>query len=875
MAEAWTYGTMAAALARRGSEPAVLIVHEGMIRTVAGARIADEAWRFAAGLRAAGLRPGDRVAIQLPNGLAAIVSRLAVGLVGAVPVPIDDLASETEALGIIRDAACRRVLASMTHAVKLADRLAALPEAERCDVIVTGDGERLQDRLPWWRDMFGAPDELAAPVEADWPAVLVYTSGTTGAPKGFALSYANLRANLDALCATGIVGPGDRVLLPLPLHHVYPVVVGLLTPLMSGGVIVFPETVTGPDIVKALVRAQATIVIGVPRLYSAILEGLDARIAERGPLAAQAFHALLAVSIWARRRFGWALGRHLFKGLHARMGPKLRVLISGGAKLDPEAIERLDALGWDVLSGYGLAETASIFTGNLPHAKRIGSEGRPFGRGEIRIANPGADGVGEIELRGPSIFAGYFNNAEATAAAFTQDGWFRTGDLGVCDADGFLTVTGRAKELIVLGGGKNIYPDDVERVLGESPFVKEVAVLDHRGALVAIVLPDVTALREAGYTATEDALRVDIATRARSLPSYQRVTGLAIARTALPRTRLGKFQRFRLPAIYAELTAGGRTRREAAPPLSPEDQALLADRRAQAIWKLLEEREPALDLDMSPELDLGMDSLRWMAFALQIEEKAGFHMDEAALQRITTVRDLLREAIEAPSVRTVVKRPTEPMTGVAQGPLVAVIRFMVYGVIALVARTYFRLRVEGRENLPPAGPVILAANHVSDLDPGLVAAALPIGMRGRLRWGGDRGRLFRSKAGRWACRMMGIFPVDERRPVGALEAGVAALREGAVLPWFPESWRSPDGMIQRFMPGIGRLLLDAGVPVVPVYIDGAFAAMPRGRAWPRPVPITVRFGPLRRVEDLDSPGPEDEKPGRIADALRLDVVRLV
>ncbi len=217
---------------------------------------------------------------------------------------------------------------------------------------------------------------------------------------------------------------------------------------MSGGVIVFPETVTGPDIVKALVRAQATIVIGVPRLYSAILEGLDARIAERGPLAAQAFQALLAVSIWARRRFGWALGRHLFKGLHARMGPKLRVLISGGAKLDPEAIERLDALGWDVLSGYGLAETASIFTGNLPHAKRIGSEGRPFGRGEIRIANPGADGVGEIGFINPvsEPFCAQCNRLRLTA-----DGQLRTCLFSVDEWDLRTSLRNGADDAALLG----------------------------------------------------------------------------------------------------------------------------------------------------------------------------------------------------------------------------------------------------------------------------------------------------------------------------------------------------------------------------------------------------------------------------------------
>lgn len=873
MGEAWTYATLVGELARRGSEPALLIIRDGAVRAVAGARVADEARRFAAGLRAAGLRPGDRVAVHLPNGLAAIVSRFAIGLLGAVAVPIDDLGNADEARKVMRDAGCGRIIASMAHAAALAALLAAEPEAERPAIIVAGDGERLQDRFLWWRDMFGQPDEEVAAVEEDTAALLVYTSGTTGAPKGFALTYANLRANLDALCATGIVGPEDRVLLPLPLHHVYPYVVGLLTPLTTGAAVVLPETATGPDIVKALGRAQATILIGVPRLYTAILDGLNARVAERGRIAARAFGLLLRMAIAARRRFGLAVGRRFFRSLHARIGPRLRVLISGGAKLEPDAVERLDALGWEVLSGYGLAETTSIFTGNLPGAKRIGTEGKALGDGRIRIADPDGEGVGEIQLKGSCVFSGYIDNPEANAAAFAADGWFRTGDLGRLDADGFLTVTGRAKELIVLGGGKNVYPEDVERVLGESPYVKEIAVLDHGGALVGIVLPDRVALREAGYTATEDALRVDIAARARALPAYQRLAGLAVARSPLPRTRLGKFQRFHLPNLYADLKAGRRPKAERTA-LASEDQALLADRRARIIWAMLAEREAALSPDMSLELDLGMDSLRWMSFAMRIEEKAGIRLDEAAMQRIATVRDLLKEALNAPPAKPDPGAAALPSATVAEGTLARAARVAAYALLALAMRGYFRLTVEGSGNLPRTGPFLIAANHVSDLDPGLLLAALPRGLRRRLRWGGDSGRLFRSPLRRWISRVMGIFPVDERRPQTALDGALTVLRAGAVLPWFPESWRSPDGTLQRFMPGVGQIMLDTDISAVPTYIDGAFAALPRGRRLPKRVGVTIRFGRPIRMRDLALTGPEDEWPAKIADALRAEVKRL-
>jgi long-chain acyl-CoA synthetase len=282
---------------------------------------------------------------------------------------------------------------------------------------------------------------------------------------------------------------------------------------------------------------------------------------------------------------------------------------------------------------------------------------------------------------------------------------------------------------------------------------------------------------------------------------------------------------------------------------------------------------------MSLELDLGMDSLRWMTFALRIEEKIGIHLDETAMQRITTVRDLLREVVAAPAIRNGNNVEGLGSPPVAAGGGAILLRICVFAVLALIARLYFHLRVEGRENIPRTGPIVLAANHASDLDPGFLAAAVPVGLRRRLRWGGDVGRLFVSPFVSWISRVMGIFPVDERRPLAALDAAASVLRSGAVLPWFPESWRSPDGTIQQFLPGIGKLLLDTDVPVLPVYIAGAFDALPRGKRWPRPVTVTVKFGRPLRVKDLipmyaGAGQSSDDLAGQVADALRAEVIRL-
>ena len=338
--------------------------------------------------------------------------------------------------------------------------------------------------------------------------MLSWTSGTTGSPKAFILTHRNIASNVEALQKLAVVGPRDRALLPLPLHHAYPFVVGMLTTLTLGTTIVLPGGTTGSALMRALREANVTTIIGVPRLYEALWTAIEARLKGYHLMLRLVFRALLNATIFVQQSSGIRLGRFLFAPVRHAMAPRLRLLVSGGARLEKETEEQLEALGWTVLSGYGLAETASLFTGNRPNDRRVGSAGRPLAAGEVRIAHPDDQGIGEIELRGSSITRGYLNNPEANQAAFTLDGWFRTGDLGFIDRDGFLFVTGRTKEVLVLGGGKKVIPEDLERIYGGAPEISEIAVLEDRGTLVALVRPDVVKLRQRGATNLRDGVRV-------------------------------------------------------------------------------------------------------------------------------------------------------------------------------------------------------------------------------------------------------------------------------------------------------------------------------------------------------------------------------
>jgi long-chain acyl-CoA synthetase len=480
-----------------------------------------------------------------------------------------------------------------------------------------------------------------------------------------------------------------------------------------------------------------------------------------------------------------------------------------------------------------------------------------------------------VEAQSPAA-----NNPEANQAAFTPDGWFRTGDLGFIDPDGFLFITGRTKEVLVLGGGKKVIPEDLERIYGAEPEISEIAVLEDRGALVALVRPDPIELRQRGATNLRDGVRVILGEKAQHLPSYERLSGFALTDQPLPRTRLGKYRRFLLPVLYSQAAAGGG--RRAVHAMAPEDAALLRDPTADAVWSLLRQRYPdqALDLDINLSLDLNLDSFGWMELTILLQDRLGVHLSDRDIAEIKTIRDLLRLSIERrtgtlplprqePTIATDIERWTAPT-----GRLLSALGLGLYVVDWLVMRGLFRLRAVGAERPPATGPFVIAPNHVSYLDALALAAALPWRRLRHVYWAGDVLRLFSTPLSRVFSRAMHLFPVDSRHPGAALETAARVLRSGNILVWFPEGWRAPDGKVQRFLPGIGQLLLHSGAPAVPAYIAGTFEALPRDRHIPKFCRITVTFGLPEQVASLCAVGIGGTEEDRVADGLRQCVIAL-
>ena len=873
-----TLAEMAGGLSSRGTAAALIVYRDSGMEAWTYADLANNISLLAAGLIETGVQRGEPTLLCAPNSAEWVIAYFAIVCSGGLPVPLDDL-SDQEVLGrVLADTGARRIFTSRSHL----PALEVLNQETAIDMIVldgAGDGKLVRD----WRSLLAKSPRPLPGINPNDIASLLYTSGTTGTPKAVPLTHRNLLANVEALVAADLVRPEDRTLLPLPLHHSYPFTVGLLGTLASSGTLAIPAGISGPQITDGLKASRATILIGVPRLYTALLSAIENKAANLGKFAGLTFRFLFRLSMLLRRRLGIRIGKFVFERLHREIGPSLRILGCGGARLDPDVAWKLEAFGWEVLTGYGLTETSPIVTFNPRGRARIDSVGLPLPDVKLRIdAKPGQR-FGEILVRGPNVFSGYRNNPDATKLAFTEDGWFRTGDLGFLDQEGYLHIIGRVKEIIVLPDGKNVYPEDVEDAYAFSPLIREVAILEQDGALAALVVPDEEAIRDRGSGRVQKLLRDEIEDLSLRLPPYQRVTGYRLTSETLPRTHLGKLQRHLLSDVYD--TAERATTRPAAVEYSEEERCLLASEPAGRVWQWLVQRFPneALTLDSNLQLDLRIDSLEWVTLGMEIQEHFGISLTAEAISRMVNLHDLLVEVRAAAVEKGDGGSVTDGWTLTSDelkwvrpcGPVLSLLGMLVLALNWLVMRAFFRLQVKSVGRFPGKGPYVIAPNHVSMLDPLVVAAAVPFRSLRHTYWAGWTGTMFAGPATRLLSRIARVFPVDpDRRPAAGIALGKVVLSRKQGLVWFPEGRRSPTGEIRTFLPGIGVLLQQPNVVVVPTYIHGTYEAMPRGRRLPRFRRIMVRIGEPMSADRLDAMGEGADKARRIADALQKEIVAL-
>ena len=893
-------------LAKRGNQPAVLQFERDGRNQLTYSELAAGISRLAAGLREAGICSGECLLLFGSTSPAWIVVCLAAIRAGAVPVPLDTQVSEDNLARIVDNSGAQWAVVDE----QLLPRLDASGFDGTHRLLDAEAGE-----AHGWRDWCRETGAELPELRADDTALLFYTSGTTGPPKGVPLRHRQLAFQLDALGAAGLIRPDDRMLQPLPGHHVYPLVIGTLAPLALGLTLVLPRSLTGPELLRAIREAEVSIILGVPRLYAALYQGIERQLASGGRLRAGAGRMLLRACTWLRRRLRLQVGKYVLAPLHRRVGGRLRVLASGGSPLDPDLAWRLEGLGWQTAIGYGLTETSPLLTLNPPSGNHPESVGRALPGVDIRIdpgahpaaedgaggaagtddadwAGPDRPGVeGEILARGAGVFDGYLGLEEKTEEAFSGE-WFRTGDLGCFDASGRLYVSGRRSTLIVTAAGENAPPDEIESVYERHEAIEEAGVLLDDGELVAVIVP----ARAVGDAEDrEDAIHAAVKACGKRLPSHQRVARFELDGEPLERTRLGKIRRHRLEARYRALQSG-EADDESAPAepaavdeLSPRDRQLLEDARARQTWEVLVDTyadrpvRPGADL----RLDLGIDSLGWLDRTVELAQRAGVELDEEKIAELESVRDLLvavtgLEDAEDFDPQAPLHDPASVLSEDQQRWLQA-LSPAAASCAALLQRLnrggmlgWFDLEVGGSRSLPETQPMVVAPNHASYLDPFAVAAALPMDALQRIYWGGWTGAAFRNRLLRAFSRLARAVPVDpDRAVVSSLAFASAVMKRGDGLVWFPEGERSVDGELGEFRPGLGMLLEHyPDVPVVPTCIAGSHQAWPPDRRFPHRHRVGVTFGAPITGQELEQRGSGDEPRQRITAALRNEVAAL-
>jgi long-chain acyl-CoA synthetase len=840
-------------------------------RSLTYGEVARQARMLAGVLIRAGLASGDRVALLCENRPEWAVAYFGLTAAGGAAIPLDVQLGDAEVANLLRHAGCRMAITSGKHTARL---LAAHAEGTPLSRVLDLDAETDGRRTLSFRSALAGPDPAPPPlprIESQALASILYTSGTTGTPKGVMLSHGNFLSNAESILAFRLIDPQDNLLSVLPLHHAFAFTVQLIL-LYTGAQITFPPSLKGPDLLACMHETGITALVAVPQLFYLIHKGIFDQIGRRPFLVRKLLGLLLRLS-GLLRPAGINLGRLIFGQVHRRFGGRMRIMASGGARLDPVIARDFLALGFTLTEGYGLTETAPVATFNPLERVRPGSVGVPLPGVEVRIVDPGEGGVGEIAIRGPNVMQGYYQHPEATAEVM-RDGWFLSGDLGYLDADGYVTITGRAKEVIVLSSGKNIYPEEIEEQYLKSAYIKEICLIpqtsDRAGAavegLLALVLPDLDTFRAKGMTNIFETIRWDMENVGRDLPAYKRPTGLRIVKEGFPRTRLGKIQRHLVRQRFQEELA--REERPVAGERTDAGLAEASDEVGRQVVAYLKEstRKPSVRLEDSLELDLGLDSLTRVEMLAALEGMFDVKIPDDAAAELFTVREVIervRALRAAGAPRGTVERrrgwgeilaETPPevarMVEASNQPSANFITAGSRGLCVAVFRALYRLRIEGREHIPAGGPLILVANHASYFDAFILVAALPLRVAQQLFYLGFEW-FFRHPVLAWWGRGVRVIPVDmDTYLVRALQASARVLRDGKLLCIFPEGERSHDGRVRAFLKGTGILVRELAVPVLPVHIAGSFEAWPRGRSFPRLHPLRIRFGPVITADQL-------------------------
>lgn len=650
-------------------------------------------------------------------------------------------------------------------------------------------------------------------------AVIIYTSGTTGSPKGVMLSYDNLLVNIEAVTNdVNIYTSEDRLMVLLPLHHIFPLMGTMIIPLSVGGTIVFSPSMASEDIMATL-QQGITIIIGVPRLYNLIRKGIRDKINKSGV-------ARLLFRI-AEKKNSLTFSRKIFGSVQRKFGGKIKYMVSGGAALDKEVAKDYLTLGFEILEGFGMTECAPMITFTRPGKVMPGSAGQPLKVNEVKVID------GEIVNRGRNVMQGYYNRPEETAAIL-KDGWLYTGDLGYLDEEDRIFITGRKKEIIVLSNGKNINPEEIEnKILSMTEVITEIGVFEKADMLHAVIYPDYQKAKQLGIDNVEEMIKWEVIDRYnQSVTPYKKVMKFSLTKEPLPRTRLLKLKRFLLPQLEQ---------------ISKEKVESITEPNFQEYILIKEFLQQQKETTVHPsdhlEIDLGLDSLDKVNLGVYLESNFGVKYTEADLVGFSNVVKLA-ENVKDKKTKLSVEAIDWGKIFKEQLDLDLPKSWFTYNVMKNGAKVflklYFRLKGEGLENIPD-GPFILAPNHQSFFD-GLFVAVFLKNKLMKQTYFYAKEKHIKNKLVKFVANKHNVIVMDLSDLKTSLQKMAEVLKRGKNIIIFPEGTRTLSGELGDFKKTFAILSRELNVPIVPVAINGAYDALPRGTHFPKPwKKINVKF----------------------------------
>jgi long-chain acyl-CoA synthetase len=763
------------------------------------ARLAACAFRFARELEARGIGNGDRVLFWGENSPEWIAAFYGCLLRGAVAVPLDLKSAPDFAARVQQQVSAKLLLSD--------DALLDVPRLSPSDLT---NAIAVHSDKPY----------AAAAVKPDDLVEIVFTSGTTAEPKGVCLTHRNILANIAPIEKEfqkyarweRLVHP-LRFLCLLPLSHVFGQLMGIFIPQFLGGEVYFRESYKPSEIIAVTKKVKINVVVTVPRVLETLREKVvnDAALNDQQLAAAEDRHFL---------RNWWA-----FRNIHRRFGWRFWAFISGGATLEIDTESFWRRLGYAVIQGYGMTETASLTSLSHPLRTRRGSIGKPLPGQELKL-----DENGEILVRGDSVSPGYWG--DGIQRLTDQQGWIHTGDIGEVGPQGNIYFRGRSKDTIVTAAGLKIYPTDLETALDGQPEIKASAVIPLNGTEpMAVLIPQLP----------DSDLNAAVQRANESLAEFQRIRHWVVwSKSDFPRTTGTR------KIMKAQLA-------EAVKTMPPRHQALNAQSAPLPLSLPVISRiagAQAAVLDPSARLadDLKLDSLGRVELLSALEDQYQIELDEAAITEATTIGDVERIVSERTTEATAYPYPKWamcfPMTW---------LRPIVYHLFLLpLTWIMCRVRVIGVEQLHHVkGPVLFISNHVTDVDAGLIVSALPVRWRLRLAIGmqGERLRDWRFGSLRFKvgyALAAGLFNVFSLPRESGFRQSFAYAGEAMDHGWsvliFPEGTETKDGRMQPFRAGIGLLAAELRVPVVPIMLRGLFELKQKRQFFVRPGRVSVTFG---------------------------------